>query len=324
MNYKIVSNNKELIQKATHVFNILDMNESIHIQEVDIWLVDVQTMDEKSIVSYKNRLDYSHIIFIVNNDAEIKLCLQNSFTNYINKNFSNDELISWCKFFRKNSKKTVLELENSVFIDFNKSQIYDKTFCIDLTRKELSLLKELSSGQFVKTDILSNALLLNSQTSVRTIINRIRKKVEKDIFSQKRDFGYKLNIQVKNELEIFVDSNIKELEEQNSLMQEVIDSSPMFIVTFVHKQLYCINKSFRDFLGNDIIKELWEEENGDFFQLIKYKSSKIEELKDSLFSMGKKEIDLYNFNRNKVNSFTVNTFYFENIDKHLLMFSLIK
>jgi len=324
MNYKIVSKNSEIIQKANHAFNILDMKESIHIQEVDLWLVDVKTIDKQALLSYINRFDYSNIIFVVNDNDDIKLCLDNSFSNYIQKNFSIEELISWCKYFQKAKKKDLLELENDININFLKKTISFEKQNILLTQKEIALLKELSSGEFVNTKLLTNALSLNTQTSVRTIINRIRKKTPKEFIYQKRDYGYKLNLKTNYEIDLSIDSNIKELEEQNLLMQEIIDSSPIFIVTFIHKQLHCINKSFRNFLGNEIIKELWDEEKGDFFQLIKHNSNEKEELKHKLFSIGEKKVHLYNFNRDKLDSFIVKTFYFENIDKHLFIFLMTK
>ena len=67
------------------------------------------------------------------------------------------------------------------------------------------------------------------------IINRIRKKLDLDIFEQKKTFGYKLKSIEIEEKELLNKSAIEELEEQNSLIQNVIDSSPIFIVTFVHK-----------------------------------------------------------------------------------------
>lgn len=320
MNFKIVSNNKELLEKATSVFNILGMKESIHIQDVNFWLVDVKTIDQTSILSYQNRMQYANILFVINSNEEVSICLENGFTNYINIDFSNDELKSWCKFFENDKSQKKLILENDFIIDFKNSLFLNKKDEIKLTKQEVLLLQELQNGEFVTTKNLANLLKLNSPTSIRTIINRIRKKTKEDVFLQKRDYGYKLNIKKEQFLDKNFDSYVKELEEQNLLMQEIVDSSPTFIVTFIHKQLYCINKSFREFLGNEIIKELWDEEKGDFFQLIKHTSSKKEELKQELFSRGKTEVEVYDFSKNLNHLFEVQSFYFENIDKHLLLF----
>jgi len=322
MNYKIVSTNKNLTDKITLILNSLDMEQSIHIQEVDLWIVDVKTIDDTALISYKNRIYFSNILFIVNSSDEIKLCLENSFLNYINISFFDEELIHWCKYFKQNKKEKILQLDSVTKINLDKSIIIQENKIINLTLQEKALINELSSFKFISTSLLANSLKVNSQNTIRTIINRIRKKLDIDIFEQKKTFGYKLkNIEIKEDNQIQT-SAIKELEEQNNLMQNVIDSSPIFIVTFIHKQLYCINKSFRDYLGTKIIQELWDEEKGDFFQLIEHDIKQTDLLKEKLFSKGKHKIKLYETNDNKT-SFEIETFYFENLDKHLFVFKTI-
>jgi len=322
MNYKIVSTNKNLTDKITLILNSLDMEQSIHIQEVDLWIVDVKTIDDTALISYKNRIYFSNILFIVNSSDEIKLCLENFFLNYINISFFDEELIHWCKYFKQNKKEKILQLDSVTKINLDKSIIIQENKIINLTLQEKALINELSSFKFISTSLLANSLKVNSQNTIRTIINRIRKKLDIDIFEQKKTFGYKLkNIEIKEDNQIQT-SAIKELEEQNNLMQNVIDSSPIFIVTFIHKQLYCINKSFRDYLGTKIIQELWDEEKGDFFQLIEHDIKQTDLLKEKLFSKGKHKIKLYETNDNKT-SFEIETFYFENLDKHLFVFKTI-
>jgi len=319
MNYKIVSTNKKLAEKITQILKSLDMNESIHIQEVDLWIVDVKTIDNKALSSYKNRINYSNILFIVNNSDDIKLCLDNSFVHYIYLSFFDEELINWCKYFAKNKKEKIFQLDNITTINLDKSTIIQNKKTINLTLQEKALINELSSFKFIATTTLANLLKVNSPNTVRTIVNRIRKKLDLDIFEQKKTYGYKLQNIEKEEEKVLHKSAIEELEEQNSLIQNVIDSSPIFIATFVHKQLYCINKSFRDYLGVDIIKELWDEEKGDFFQLIVHNLNETEKLKETLFTNGKHKIKLHETNNNKT-SFEIETFYFENLDKHLFIF----
>ncbi|QKJ22999.1 response regulator transcription factor [Poseidonibacter lekithochrous] len=321
MNYKIVSNNKDIINKANTIFTSLDMNESIHIQEVDFWLIDASTLSKTSLLSYKNRKEYSKLLFIVNNDEEITLCLQNDFPYFLKTNFSSNELISWIKFLIKDKKEKTLELNDEMILNFESKTIKTNEENIKLTLQEFALLNAINSQNYVNTNTLVGILQLQSQTSVRTIINRIRKKTNNDLILHKRNYGYKLNLSENiNKNESNFSSHIKELEEQNNLMQEIIDSSPVYIVTFIHKQLYCINKAFRDFLGTDIIKELWDETKGDFFQLIKHNSKELETLKTTLFSKGLHEIELYDFEKRDTNIFEVKTYYFENLDKHLFIF----
>ncbi|WP_108060357.1 response regulator transcription factor [Poseidonibacter lekithochrous] len=321
MNYKIVSNNKDIINKANTIFTSLDMNESIHIQEVDFWLIDASTLSKTSLLSYKNRKEYSKLLFIVNNDEEITLCLQNDFPYFLKTNFSSNELVSWIKFLIKDKKEKTLKLNDEMILNFESKTIKTNEENIKLTLQEFALLNAINSQNYVNTNTLVGILQLQSQTSVRTIINRIRKKTNNDLILHKRNYGYKLNLsENRSKNESNFSSHIKELEEQNNLMQEIIDSSPVYIVTFIHKQLYCINKAFRDFLGTDIIKELWDETKGDFFQLIKQNSKELETLKTTLFSKGLHEIELYDFEKRDTNIFEVKTYYFENLDKHLFIF----
>lgn len=321
MNYKIVSKNKKLLEKSEHIFNILSMQEAIHTQDVNLWIIDVKDVDTQALTSYKNRQNYAFLLFIVNNSEDIKLCLENNFTNYINIDFKKEELITWCKFFQNNQKNETITFENNFHFNLQKNILTQNNQKIDLTKKELFLIKELLKGEFIQTQNLMISMKLSSKTSIRTIINRIRKKTNENFIVQKRSFGYKLKVQEqKQEKSIELNSYIKEIEEQNHLMQQIIDSSPIFIVTFIHKQLYCINESFRKYLGKEIIKELWDETKGDFFQLIEHNSKECEKLKISLFSKGKKEVKLLDFKGNDSSKFEIQTFYFENLDKHLLVF----
>lgn len=325
MRYKIISKNKQLIDKAKATFNILNMKEAIHIQEVELYLIDVKSLDKQSINSYKNKISYLHFLFIVNEIQDIKICLENNFKYYINSNFSKEELKLWCKNFVLNPKKNKIALIEDTILNIKESSIIKNNKIINLTPQELLLLLELSKDHYISTSNLAKILKVNSQTTIRTIISRIRKKLEFDIFDLKKGFGYKLKDKKskKNKKTIPLKKK-QELEEQNKFLQNIIDSSPIFIVTFIHQQLYCINKSFRDFLGNETIKELWEKEKGDFFKLITHNPSQYETLKQELFSKNICEIKIFNFIQEKENLFEVKTLYFKKLDKHLLIFKLLK
>ncbi|RYA23616.1 hypothetical protein CRU96_06985 [Malaciobacter halophilus] len=322
MNFKIVSSNNKLKQKAIHIFTILNMKESIHIQDVDFWLIDVKTIDKEAIESYKNRQVSAFLLFVVNDDKDIEIILKNNFPNYINASFSNEELKSWYRFYKNTKKTKIISLNENTSINLDKNELIlnDKVYI--LTKQEIALLRALISGDFISTKLLKSILKLNSETSVRTIISRLRKKIDCDIFIQKRNYGYRLNIVSSN-----IESNVsnlyvKELEEQNALIQKIVDSSPVYIVTFIHKQLFCVNKSFRNLLGNDIIKELWDETKGDFFQLIKHNSIDKSELKKELFdTKTTSEIKIYDFKTDGYHKFKVQTYFFEKLDKHLMIFS---
>jgi len=322
MKFKIVSLNNELKRKATHIFTILNMKESIHIQDVDFWLIDVETIDEKAIESYKNRQASVFLLFVVNDDEDIKVLLGNGFSNYVKLPFSDEELKSWYKFFIDSKKSEIININDNLILNIEKNILTFNKKTYILTKQEMALLKSLISGDFVSTKLLKLILNLNSETSVRTIINRIRKKVCTEIFIQKRNYGYKLNISSsKSEISIS-DSYVKELEEQNALIQKIVDCSSIFIVTFIHKQLFCINKSFRELLGKDILKDLWDEESGDFFKLINHSSKDKNKIKEDLFNIKSiSNIEIFDSSLNDYKKYKVQTYFFEKIDKHLLVFT---
>lgn len=325
MRYKTVSLNKDLIKKAELTFNLLNMKEAIHIQEVDFWLIDVKTLNKENINSYKTKVNYSHLLFIVNDNEDIKLCLENDFVHYIKSNFCKEELLYWSKYFLDNPKIDKIQLAHNLELEISNSQITKEKEKISLTSQELLLILELSKEKFTQTNHLVRALKVNSQTTIRTVINRIRKKLNLDIFEQKKGFGYKLiNSEEKQLQKEFNEKQKEELEEQNRFLQSIIDSSSIFIATFIHKQLYCLNKSFRSFLGENTVKELWEEEKGDFFKLISHKIKNQEELKKELFKKGSNKVEIYSHLKEEDINFEVETLYFENLDKHLLVFKLLK
>lgn len=320
MTYKIVSENKKLIEKASQVFSSLDIKEGIHVQEIDFWLIDISQMNYNSIELYKNRQQYSNILFVIKDVEEMKFCLNNDFSHFIKHNFLAEELRVWCKYFFKPIQNNTYTLNENTIIYFEKNYLIQNKKTIKLTQQELFLLKVLSAQQFIPTIHLVNILNVNSPITIRTIINRIRKKLDYDIFEQKKHLGYKLKALEEKPIDKIKNLNYLELNEQNQIIQKIIDSSSIFIVSFIHKQLYCINKSFRNYLGNQYIKEIWDKEKGDFFQFIVHQTDNYQTLKKELFTIGTHFVQLYNLEKNSLENFKVETFYFPNIDKHLLIF----
>jgi DNA-binding response OmpR family regulator len=318
MYYKIISKNRQLKTKIENIISTLGLKHSKHIQEVDIRIVDTSTLCQQSLLSYKNKNRYSNILFITNSDKDISTLLQNSLTDYIKKDFTNSELLQWCIYFINNQKDNKITLSQDIEIDFKSSTIIHNNKNINITKKELLLLKELSISKFVDTNTLTHNLELSSTSSTRAIISRLRKKLPIDIIEQNKSLGYKLIGDSKKESSIY-NSYTKELEEQNRLMQSIVDNSSIFIVTFIHNQLYCINKAFREYLGLDIINEIWHEERGDFFKIIDYYNS---DIKDNLLQAGLHKIKIYHQDISK-RDYIVESIYFENLDKHLLILKSI-
>ena len=66
---------------------------------------------------------------------------------------------------------------------------------------------------------------------------------------------------------------------------------------------------------------MWDETKGDFFQLIKHNSKDEIALKEELFNKKTtSEVELYDFKTNGYHKFKVQTYFFEKLDKHLLIF----
>lgn len=308
MNYKIVSQNKAIINKAEEVFVLLRFRKSIHVQDVDFELVDFRDLSQNAIKLYKNRIKIINTLFIVNDNKDIKTCLENGFLHYIHADFSKKELALWGQNFFKKSPQKILYLSNNSVLDFSKSLIIQKNKPIKLSKQEAYLLKILSDGSFTSTQNLQNKLRLNSPISVRTIVNRIRKKIKKDIFVSQKGLGYRLDLSTRDlSKDEALLSYMKELQEQNQLMQSIVDNSPIFIATFIHKDLFCINNSFREFLGRELVKRLWEEGEGDFWLIF--------EKPRNVFNVG-----LHKTKTRKNVVFEINTFYFPTQDKHFLFF----
>lgn len=314
MKYQIISENEKLITKLTSGLSLLGVVPSRHIQEVDLWLVDVKNIDLLSLTSYKNRQTYTKQLFFVNSVDEVEFCLKHNLTPYLHVKVEKEEVHAWIKHFKQNQTIIRFPVNRDFEIDFKQSVIKKEAETISLTKQEKALLKELTCKRFVSTKVLAHALGGKDETTIRTIINRIRKKAGEGLFLQRRGEGYKLNIEEKlEEKSLHVKGYVQDLEEQNQLMQNIVDSSPVFIATFIHRKLYCINEAFRHYLGKEIIKELWDEEKGDFWQLIKEGDPEV------LLSKGEHAITL--FTQNNTQNFTVQTFYFDKLDKHLLIFT---
>ncbi|MCV6608562.1 MAG: HTH domain-containing protein, partial [Campylobacterales bacterium] len=242
MKYKVASDNKKLKERAFLSFNSSGFKEAKHIQEVDFWLVDLKNISQQTLSTYKNKQNYSFVLFLVNSQEEIEHCLENGFTNYLNEDFKTTELKAWCKYYKKSQGNVHISKEE--ILDFNSRSLLFQSSSINLTLQEFNLLKTLSSGEFFTTKELADIISVESTTSVRTLINRIRSKTDKKFIIQKRGFGYRLNSK-KREENSEVNSYLDDLEEEKKILQSIVDSSSIFIVTFIHKKLYCINESFR-------------------------------------------------------------------------------
>ena len=315
MKYQIISANQKLIEKLTFNLNLLDMMPSRHIQEVDLYLVDVATITSSSLTSYKNRQTYTKQLFFTNNTKEASFCITHGLTPYLHVKHEKDEFLSWIHHFKQKQTNIRFPVNMDFEIDFEAKVLFKREMKIVLTKQESLLLKELTCKRFVSTSVLAQSLGGKDQTTIRTTINRIRKKVGNGLIVHQRGQGYKLNIDEQKEKDqpLHLHEYVQDLEEQNTLMQQIVDSSPVFIVTFIHEKLYCINASFRAYLGKAMVKELWDETKGDFWQLLRVGE------KESLLTKGEHEVTL--FTQNNTQNFIVKTFYFEKLDKHLLIFT---
>lgn len=309
-----------MIESLSFTLNHLQLNKAKHIQEVDLWIVDAKTLKAQTITSYKNRALNDFLLFIINDDEDIQHCLKQGFSCYLKFPLYKNELKSWVDFFKSQTRDNRLHFYNGATIDFEKRDILFKKERYSLTKQEMSLIKELALGDFVTTAHLKTALKVNSEATIRALISRLKLKAPFCQIVMKKGRGYRLELSTIEKMQEPRNENYEALQEQNLLLQMIIDSSPIYIATFIHKQLYCINHSFRKFLGTQMIKELWEEAEGDFFQVLFASKEEREELREKIFDTGVCEVRLYNSKSKDALAFEVQTCYFQNLDKHLLIF----
>ena len=322
MKYKIVSSDSKLIQKAQSSFHAANFKEAIHIQDVVFWLVDANTLDEQAIESYQNRMKNTFILFVTHNISQIQQSLRAGFTHYMTASFEHKELMAWIHHALERNQASTCFINEQEYIDFKQGEFHLLGGVVSLTQQERRLLSYLNQEVFIATQQLAHHLKMQSTTSVRTLINRIRKKSFPDLIEQKKGIGYRLNVEPPiQKPELMNDAYIHELQEQNRLIQKIVDNSSIFVVTFVHKQLYCINASFRVYLGKEIIKELWDEAKGDFFELLDGNASQIVRLKEELFEKMNTQIVRFHPFNNKALHFSVQSYYFKALDKHLFIFT---
>ena len=314
MKYKVVSKDDKLLLKSQSIFHAANINEAIHIQDVDFWLVDAATLTEQSALSYHYRMQSAFVLFVTSTTDEIQTCLKHGFTHYINHNFDSNELLAWIH-YATTQVISFLMLSQTDRIDLKRKAYLLDEKVIKLTAKEIELIINLYNEEYRSTKSLKQALNLQSDTSVRTLMNRLRQKGLSQFLDHRRNFGYRILPFNTNAKEPSNDAYIKELEEQNLLIQKIVDHSTIYVATFIHKKLFCINESFRAFLGKELIEELWSEERGDFFQLI----NAPDDLETRVFEKG--ETIEVKFHHLEDQTFKVQCFYFHKLDKHLLIFT---
>ena len=172
----------------------------------DLLLLDVRVpgMDGFSLVEYvrKEKIDVPIIILTSLTDIkDLSKGYELGCNDYIRKPFDMIELKFRIEQLIKNNFKTnedLVELENSLKFDVNKSILYKDDTILDLTQKEseLTALLVLNRGFFVSIETLHERIWENkdiSYSDIRMCIKRVREKTAKDFITTKRFVGYKID-----------------------------------------------------------------------------------------------------------------------------------
>ncbi len=148
--------------------------------------------------------DYHTPIILVTSFAEQELLIHAanlSIDGYIIKPVKLDVLIDTIKkaFKRIGNNQELVPLSENLSFHTATQELYKNDSIIQLGLKELELLKLLIANQFktVTKEEISEALWpleSVSESSIKNLVLRIRKKVQEDIIVSVRSVGYRLNI----------------------------------------------------------------------------------------------------------------------------------
>ncbi len=172
----------------------------------DIIISDIKmpTMDGLNLSEMVRKSDYDTPIILVTSFTEQELLLHAanlSIDGYIIKPVKLDILIDTVKkaFKRIRNVQEIIPLSESLLFHMGTQELYKNNTVIQLGLKELELLKLLIANQFktVSKEEISETLWpfeSTSESSIKNLVLRIRKKVQEDIIISVRGVGYRLNM----------------------------------------------------------------------------------------------------------------------------------
>ena len=190
----------------TSVQNGLDAMNLLKTNSYDIVILDIDLSDIKGLeIASKIREDDNKTLIIITSVhkefEDLRKCIHLRVNDYLLKPFDFNELkksIERCAviFEKTNEKKE--EISVDLFYNWSNKKIQTNNEYIDLTKKEISFLEFFLSnrGKIIKYSEINEALYnkkvlsLASQSSIKNIVFRLKKKIKKEIFQNIAGVGY--------------------------------------------------------------------------------------------------------------------------------------
>ncbi|WP_373070662.1 response regulator transcription factor [Sulfurimonas sp.] len=171
----------------------------------DIIISDIKmpNVDGLQLVDKIRSVDYKIPIVLLTSFTEQKMLLDAanlSVDGYVIKPIELNTLISTISKAMKRVEKNVgiITLQKDLFFNSGTQELYQNGFIVSLGVKELELIKLLidNRSRTVTKDEISEALWpldSTSESSIKNLVLRIRKKLNTDIIVSVRGIGYRLN-----------------------------------------------------------------------------------------------------------------------------------
>lgn len=192
------------------VYTVTDGQKAYEIYEeesIDLVITDIKMplMDGLDLTEKIRKKDYDIPIILLTNFTQQEILMQAvnlSIDGYITKPIELNDLISTIQKSMKRvvKNKGVIPLSKNIFYSITTQEVYQNKKLIQLGFKELQLLKLLIKNykKTVTKDEISSVLWpleSVSDSSIKNLILRIRKKFDEDIITSVRGVGYRLQLE---------------------------------------------------------------------------------------------------------------------------------
>ncbi|WP_044418668.1 response regulator transcription factor [Halarcobacter anaerophilus] len=199
---------KMLFKEVYTVTNRQKAYELYEEESIDLVITDIKMplMDGLDLTEKIRKKDYDIPIILLTNFTQQEILMQAvnlSIDGYITKPIELEDLISTIQKSMKRvvKNKGVIPLSKNIFYSITTQEVYQNNKLIQLGFKELQLLKLLIKNykKTVTKDEISSVLWpleSVSDSSIKNLILRIRKKFDEDIITSVRGVGYRLQLEI--------------------------------------------------------------------------------------------------------------------------------
>ncbi|QDF29121.1 response regulator transcription factor [Halarcobacter anaerophilus] len=199
---------KMLFKEVYTVTNGQKAYELYEEESIDLVITDIKMplMDGLDLTEKIRKKDYDIPIILLTNFTQQVILMQAvnlSIDGYITKPIELEDLISTIQKSMKRvvKNKGVIPLSKNIFYSITTQEVYQNNKLIQLGFKELQLLKLLIKNykKTVTKDEISSVLWpleSVSDSSIKNLILRIRKKFDEDIITSVRGVGYRLQLEI--------------------------------------------------------------------------------------------------------------------------------